>query len=149
MLLGGDWRQILPVKRYGIPAEVIGLSIKKSKLWEKFEVILEIGGGSSNDRNGRVQLPKECITHESLAKVVFRDAIAEGIQTGNWKKLSNRAILAPYNAEVDRANKEEQHNLTADGGARSDEEPNLPNNSRSIIFTSDCGEAAITCKISL
>ncbi|KAI1711928.1 set1/Ash2 histone methyltransferase complex subunit ash-2 [Ditylenchus destructor] len=34
---------------------------------------------------------------------------------------------------------QEQHNLTADGGARSDEEPNLPNNSRSTIFTIDVG----------
>ncbi|KAI1717937.1 hypothetical protein DdX_06346 [Ditylenchus destructor] len=35
----------------------------------------------------------------------------------------------------------EQHNLTADGGARSDEQPNLPNNSRSTIFTSRLGRS--------
>uniref|UniRef100_A0AC34GM24 ATP-dependent DNA helicase n=1 Tax=Panagrolaimus sp. ES5 TaxID=591445 RepID=A0AC34GM24_9BILA len=37
LLLGGDFRQLLPVRKNGTRSECVSLSIKYSNLWESFE----------------------------------------------------------------------------------------------------------------
>ena len=76
MILGGDFRQLLPVKIGGTRSEVVNLSIKYSHLWKYFKhfnltknmrvlpdeiefskYLLRVGDGRENDLENNMQLP--------------------------------------------------------------------------------------------
>ena len=40
MLLGGDWKQLLPVVRGTYGVELLDYTLKKSEFWKKFEVVI-------------------------------------------------------------------------------------------------------------
>ena len=73
----GDFRQLLPVKKYATPTQVIADCCKYSSVWEHVQIfrlkknmrttdlnwsqfILRVGDGTENDDNGSITLPDEC-----------------------------------------------------------------------------------------
>jgi hypothetical protein len=64
------------------------------------EWILNIGNGILNDKNDMVTLPAETLCTNDLADEIFSVPIAKE----DWQAVSNRAILAPFNVEVDSIN---------------------------------------------
>jgi hypothetical protein len=119
MLIGGDFRQTLPIKEDATPEQLVQLSLKGSELWKEFQVfkltlnmragpdqlkfaeeILAIGEGRADDAEGKVKLPEECIVEGDLVKEIFGTRITDK----DIRSLLNRAILAPTNKEVDAVN---------------------------------------------
>lgn len=105
VILGGDFRQILPIKEKGTKSEIINLSIKFSKVWKFFliyslteniralpeekdfiEFLLSVGNGSTNDDNDIIKLPERIIAPR-------------------FDELSQFVILSARNADVDEINK--------------------------------------------
>lgn len=79
VLLGGDFRQLLPIKVRGTRSEVVNLSIRFSSVWKYFinyclkqnmrvlpeeiefaKFLLDMEDGLLNDSNENIQIP-ECI----------------------------------------------------------------------------------------
>ena len=119
MLLGGDFRQCLPIKEKASNDQIFEISLKGSKLWPLFkqfklsknmradkdqiefaETILKIGNGELNDENAEVQIPQQCLFVGDLERKIF------GEKSPNTSKLDllQRAILATTNKEVDAIN---------------------------------------------
>lgn len=95
IILGGDFRQILPVQDKATDAQLMDLSIKRSTLWKYFrhhkltqnmrtdsdqmefaEYLLKIGCGSENDEDEKVSIKDELIC-ENLEERVFKQCIDE------------------------------------------------------------------------
>jgi hypothetical protein len=126
MIIGGDFRQILPVQKKAGRIQLINLSIQKSYLWKNFECfhltenkraiqynndnneqmieqmdfsdfILKMGNGDLEaDDNDFVEIPDKCIAKNDLIDEVF----GEMIENGNLKEMAKRVILAPTNEKV-------------------------------------------------
>uniref|UniRef100_A0A8R1I5I4 ATP-dependent DNA helicase n=1 Tax=Caenorhabditis japonica TaxID=281687 RepID=A0A8R1I5I4_CAEJA len=111
MVLGGDFRQILPVIRRGTKTDLINNCIKNSYLWNQFQkfslldnmriingdanwmkFLLDVGDGVANDYEDRVTLPEGLPVSEDLVGDVFGDLRGD---------MSDAAILAPKNIDVD------------------------------------------------
>ncbi|XP_058810414.1 ATP-dependent DNA helicase pif1-like [Phymastichus coffea] len=92
MVLGGDFRQLLPIKVNGTRNEILNLSIKNSHLWSYFSnfqlqtnmrvlphqiefanYLLHVGNGTLNDQDNNLQLPEHCIlpTNECIVQNIF------------------------------------------------------------------------------
>ena len=114
MLLGGDFRQVLPVVRKGGRAEMVAACIKNSPLWRHFLVfhlrqnmrvsgsandwkkyLLDIGDGKlPSDENNEIHIPQELLSRRSLADEIFAPFF-----NGQSSDLSKMVILTPKNAE--------------------------------------------------
>ncbi|KAL6739704.1 hypothetical protein Aduo_013129 [Ancylostoma duodenale] len=114
MLLGGDFRQVLPVVREGGRGEMIAACIKNSKLWHHFTLyrlktnmrvtghasnwkryILNIGDGKEPaNENGEMAVPQDLLCTGSLVNKIFAPFL-----NGQCSDLSEIAILTPRNAE--------------------------------------------------
>uniref|UniRef100_A0A914YQP7 ATP-dependent DNA helicase n=1 Tax=Panagrolaimus superbus TaxID=310955 RepID=A0A914YQP7_9BILA len=87
LLLGGDFRQLLPVRKNGTRSECVSLSIKYSNLWGLFKTfklyrnmradaneiefakyLLDIGEGKVNDENDNMEFPEEFIVETDLVQ---------------------------------------------------------------------------------
>jgi len=120
IVLSGDFRQILPIRRNATRTEIIDLLIKKSPLWKHFIIhnlvknmranpgelkfandLLDIGNGVAG-KDGYIQVPDKCITEKNLVQEIFGDIF----ETKNFADLPNRAILATLNCTVDQYNEE-------------------------------------------
>ena len=116
MVLGGDFRQVLPVIPRGSMSEQMAASIKSSNVWWRFQVrhltqnmrtsedqvefarwLLRIGDGVLVPD---VELPRECIVHGDLADAVF----GAGMQEGRTSHFHSTVILAPTNTDCDAIN---------------------------------------------
>ena len=134
-LLGGDFRQVLPIVKYGSKSQIIEASIFRSELWSKFEVcelkknmrvlgkenardlarqeefakwLLHVGDGTVEaDSRGRIDL-------ESVGANLCQD-LDELIETtfpdlqqnmNNVEYFKSRAILTPLNKTVTEVNRE-------------------------------------------
>jgi hypothetical protein len=94
-ILGGDFRQTLPIQKHATMAQQEDLCIKSSRLWKYFtkfklsqnmralenekdfaEWVLKIGNGMLNDENDDVPIPPECICEGDLSDEVFSVPIA-------------------------------------------------------------------------
>ena len=83
-ILGGDFRQLLPLIPRGIRSEIINLSIKSSILWNTFykfklthnmraineditffKFVLDVKNGDLNDDKDNIIIPQRCLTTES------------------------------------------------------------------------------------
>ena len=124
-LLGGDFRQILPVVVRASKPQMINATLKKSPLWKDVEqlqltqnmrnptesnFLLSIGNGtagvSTNLPDERlVTFPRECCientTVDCLIDTVFTD-FENNYQ--NTEYIKDRVILAPTNTTVDEIN---------------------------------------------
>lgn len=151
ILLGGDFRQVLPVIKHGGQADIIESSLKRSFLWsfvktlhltinmrvqkrashindtfEKF--VLDVGNGANQIvENGMsvIKLPEEiCLNsnEDGLQKLIH--SVYPNLQMFNKqdKTYFGRAILTTTNENVDKINK-----------LVMDELPALPENTRTYL----------------
>lgn len=121
IILSGDFRQILPIRRNATRSEVVSALIKNSSLWPNFKIfkltknmradpseqqfaadVLMIGDGTANDENDFVSVPDSCICTTNLVDEIFSDIFINH----NYNELSHRAILSSFNVDVDRYNTE-------------------------------------------
>ena len=116
MLLGGDFRQILPVVERGTRGQIVDACLKHSPLWRYFrnlklrqnmrvsdedalfrDWLLEIGDGKLGPI---VDVPEDMTARENLAETVSADAWVENTDVD----LADMAILTPKNAEALKVN---------------------------------------------
>lgn len=122
MVLGGDFRQCLPVQQRANRSELVDLSIKKSNLWHHFhffsltenmrvdpeqrdfaEYLLKIGNGELPvNTMDEVELPEDILSNGNLIDEVFGDCLANN----RYEDMKDRAILAPLNKDVNKINDE-------------------------------------------
>src|SRR6266581_4016166 len=117
ILLGGDFRQCLPVVRHGTKVSIIQSSLKYFSNWKNFEQLslvknirstdekfskwlLTIGEGSKNNDENLISIHQSFLTEEPLIDAIF------GNQTNNIKSLAKRAILCPTNKATFEINDE-------------------------------------------
>ncbi|XP_058796825.1 uncharacterized protein LOC131667435 [Phymastichus coffea] len=122
MVLGGDFRQLLPIKLNGTRTETLNLSIKYSLLWQHFhkynlttnirvlpheidfaKFLLLVGDGTLNDQNDNLVLPDHCLLKKSddIVLSVFQRLIIEK----KFDAMSKCAILSARNIDVDELNR--------------------------------------------
>ena len=124
MILGGDFRQLLPVEKDSTESEIIDLCIKKSSLWKHFEIfnlqtnmrvlqsereflefLLRVGKGELTDNQNNINLshfPSQFIAPENSN--IVQDIYADAIVNKNYDDFVNLAILSPRNEDVNEIN---------------------------------------------
>ncbi|XP_044578962.1 uncharacterized protein LOC123261434 [Cotesia glomerata] len=123
MILGGDFRQLLPVQPRATRSETVNLSIKFSLLWRGFHqfsltqnmralpeeiefvnFLLKIGNGTVNNLNDEVSLPDSCFTsnNNDIVENVYGRIIREKC----YDQLTSAVILSARNIDVDEINKQ-------------------------------------------
>ena len=123
IILGGDFRQLLPIKIRGTRCETLNLCIKYSELWKYFQkftlitnmrvmpnevnfakFLLEVGNGTLNDTHDNINLPEHCILdgNNNIAYHLFGKLIEEK----RFEHMSKCAILSARNIDVDQINKQ-------------------------------------------
>ncbi len=121
ILLGGDFRQTLPIKEKATPEQIMQIIVKASALWKHFKIfkltqnmranedqkefakeILEIGEGKRNDAEDNVVIPDKYLFEGNLIEEIFGNQI----DNQNIKQMANRAILVPTNKEADEINEQ-------------------------------------------
>lgn len=124
VILGGDFRQLLPVLKYGTRSEIVNLSIKNSLLWRHFDIfrlttnmriksdelsfakfVLDVGNGILNDGSD-LALPENCIkncveTDSNIVEKIFGHLIKDE----KYDELKSSAILSARNTDVDEINR--------------------------------------------
>jgi hypothetical protein len=128
-VFGGDFKQILPVIIKGGRAQIVGASIRRSRLWGHFDILhleknmrldtaieaeanfakwqLEVGEGKHTDDQTIISLPDHFKCRENTVPSLI-EAIYPGIGTRNQtpEYFAERTILSSLNSEVDSMNKE-------------------------------------------
>uniref|UniRef100_A0A914DXX8 ATP-dependent DNA helicase n=1 Tax=Acrobeloides nanus TaxID=290746 RepID=A0A914DXX8_9BILA len=125
VILGGDFRQCLPIKRYANRSELVNLSIRESRLWNKnyFEVfklrqnkrtlpeeqdfaefLLKLGNGELEtvEDPDYIKVPELCLETEDLINAVF----GEAIEKNDYAELFKRVILTTTNERALEVNNE-------------------------------------------
>ena len=124
MVLGGDFRQLLPVEQNCTESEIIDLCIKNCELWEHFEIfnlktnmralesekqfaefLLNVGDAKLNDNQNNIDLkhfPTECIASRDYD--IVEEIYGDVIRRKNYKEFVDLAILSPRNEEVNELN---------------------------------------------
>ena len=87
LIFCGDFRQLLPVKKFASPTQIVAECCKYSKVWEDVNIfrltknmrttdlkwskfILTVGNGEANDSEGNITLPEECTIVNSLQDLI-------------------------------------------------------------------------------
>ncbi|VDO32171.1 unnamed protein product [Heligmosomoides polygyrus] len=119
MLLGGDFRQVLPVVEKGSRRDFVEVCPKMSVLWPLFKIhkltasmrlndndychrewLLKIGNGKvPSDENGDIKVPDDSICEGDIAEAIFGETLNGG--NGDFSEL---AILTPRNVDDLRIN---------------------------------------------
>ena len=116
VILGGGFRQLLPILPRSIRSEVINLSIKSSILWNifhKFQLtynmrvidedisfskfVLDVGNGDLNDSNDNIDIPERRITTDSN---FINSMYGHLIRNHRYDEMSSSIILAAQNIEM-------------------------------------------------
>jgi hypothetical protein len=120
MVLGGDFRQVLPVVEKGTRGQIVDACLKRSNLWPEFtqfqlnanmrvgeddasfkEWLLAVGNGIvTTDENGYMPIPNDLLCEAELANTVFQGAWRDDTAMD----LAELAILTPRNADALRLN---------------------------------------------
>jgi hypothetical protein len=117
MLLGGDFRQTLPVIPRGHRAAIVGATIKCSKSWKHFislkltsnmranadelsfaNWLIQLGDGKLQSELGEdiIEIPQACVVEGSIVDAVF----GEKILPEDMHMMHTKAILCPKNEEA-------------------------------------------------
>ena len=100
MVLGGDFRQVLPIVRFANRSQLVAASLKSSELWSYFKIIrlnknmriepgeeefsewlIKLGNGElRTNENDEIELPTACISGGNLADEVFGKHISFSIR---------------------------------------------------------------------
>ncbi|KAK6023902.1 hypothetical protein OSTOST_10298 [Ostertagia ostertagi] len=119
MIIGGDFRQVLPVVEHGQREDFVDACVHKSALWSLFAIhhltvnmrardagddwherLLGIGNGDCNDVNDCVLMPEEMMCSSDIVTEIF----GATLDPERTSELCERAILAPKNVHVQRLN---------------------------------------------
>lgn len=119
MLLGGDFRQLLPVTPNATRCELVNSSIKFSFLWKYFTIfslsenmralpgeiefakyLLSLGNGELNDTDNNILPPEQCIATDDIVEAIFKKIIDER----RFGDLAKTAVLSARNIDVDEIN---------------------------------------------
>lgn len=123
-VVGGDFRQTLPVVVRGSRTDIIECCIKTSRLWSNFtqltlstnmrsegqhehnEWLLKVGGGCLPQVPGifeenTLQIPEQMVVQGDIIASIFHN-----VQNMSVEELSKRVILAPTNAQTLQMNRE-------------------------------------------
>jgi hypothetical protein len=126
-LIGGDFRQTLPIVKHGSRVKTVQTSIKRSKVWRHFSKLklhqnmrtgpdeieynkwlLDLGDGVlANEHNlgdDIIEIPSECIEVGDLVTSIF--GIEISLEESNIRSLAKKAILSPKNEHVLEINNE-------------------------------------------
>ena len=122
VVLGGDFRQLLPVKVRATRSELVSLSIKFSPSWKHFlkfsltenmrtlraepefaKFLLALGDGILNDENDYLFIPENCIANPNSD--IVENTYGQLIREKQFAKLSTSAILSARNIDVEEINK--------------------------------------------
>lgn len=111
VLLGGDFRQVLPVVPRATRQDQVAASIRRSHVWPLFaqrrltrnmrtgEGEAEFAGWLLDVGDGRlgpeVEIPEECRVYGNLVEAVFGDTI----RNDDVEALRSRVVLTPTNAD--------------------------------------------------
>jgi ATP-dependent DNA helicase PIF1 len=123
LLLGGDFRQTLPVVPHGSRSAIVEASLKFNAHWQKFKILhlnsnvrsvdadfsdwlIKLGNGDLTNDHGLsediIKIPDSMICKESLIKEIFGDKLS----VDDIGKFSKMAIICPKNSDVDQINDE-------------------------------------------
>ncbi|KAL7294873.1 hypothetical protein TKK_0011797 [Trichogramma kaykai] len=125
VILGGDFRQLLPVNVNGTRTETINLCINRTSFWSKFtkfsltenmralpeekhfaKFLLDVGDGKMNDSGDNFDLdnfPREIVSTDfNLVNDIYGDIIKKK----DYKKAIDCAILSARNDDVNDINNE-------------------------------------------
>ncbi|KAK6013623.1 hypothetical protein OSTOST_21058 [Ostertagia ostertagi] len=119
MVIGGDFRQVLPVVEHGQREDLVAACVHKSVLWSLFSIhrlevnmrareaggdwherLLKIGNGECNDADGCIQVPEDMMCHSDIVAEIF----GVTLDPNSTSELCESAILAPKNIHVQRLN---------------------------------------------
>ena len=147
LVLGGDFRQILPVVKHGSRPQTVDACIKRSSLWRHFTThrlsenmrarnamaagpameefstwLLNVGDGQSNGAEDDLSLPEDLVITSTVDQVIETTFGEMSTRYNETQWITERAILAPLNADVDTLNEavfnkypgEAVHHLSAD-----------------------------------
>lgn len=122
IILGGDFRQLLPIKIRATRSEMVNLSMKFSTLWKSFfkftltqnmrtlteeaelaKFVLDIGDGRLNDENNNVMIPEICIAPANSDFV--EDIYGSLVREKQYEQIAKSAILSARNVDVEEINK--------------------------------------------
>ncbi|XP_011859152.1 PREDICTED: uncharacterized protein LOC105556668 [Vollenhovia emeryi] len=122
IVLGGDFRQLLPIKIHGTRCEIVNLSIKFSPNWRHFinfsltenmrvfreetefaKFLLDMGNGMLNDSNDNIELPDCCIA--PINADIVEDIYGDLMRNKEFNKIAKCVILSARNADVNEINK--------------------------------------------
>jgi hypothetical protein len=128
MVLGGDFRQVLPVIRFANKSQLIAASLKSSELWSHFQMIhlhqnmrtgpgevefsqwlIKLGNGELPfDNHDRIELPSSCLSNDDLVNEIF----SKEVSLEDTPSLCNRVILSPKNEDSLSMNEDVLQRLT-------------------------------------
>ncbi|XP_053164882.1 uncharacterized protein LOC128350484 [Hemicordylus capensis] len=127
-LLGGDFRQTLPVVPHGTQTHIVEACIKNNTLWHTFKILrlhnnirskdpefskwlIKVGNGDTPQIEGLqeniIEIPSSIICKTDIVREIF----GEKIQVQNIPNLAKRSILCPKNSDVDSLNDQVLHIL--------------------------------------
>lgn len=120
-VIGGDFRQVLPVVEHGQRQDIVDACVQKSALWTLFQVyrletnmrveddernwhqrLLEIGSGRRNDADSRIDIDPIMLYDGDIEAEIF----GQDLNQNTALQFNECATLAPKNAHVERINDE-------------------------------------------
>ncbi|KAH7713457.1 hypothetical protein AAVH_19195 [Aphelenchoides avenae] len=136
MIIGGDFRQCIPIKQRALPSELFDLCVKRSELWARFkkftlkrnvraladpdyaQYAVDIGDGVGiRQTEGDVPLMAEIVSTGDLVHEVYgelKTRYGRMLESQRMDFLAERAILCPLNSEVNHYNEVVLNGLPGD-----------------------------------
>ena len=125
LVLGGDFRQVLPVVRHGNKCAILAACLKCNSLWSLFKILklsmnmraqrdqkefsewlLSLGEGRlpilKEISDNAIALPQQCVLDDNIIDNVYGKIIAPE----HLESIQNKAILCPKNEEALQLNEE-------------------------------------------
>ena len=121
LIMGGDFRQILPVIRHGTRGDMVSQCLKSFPLWNQFRVLslsqnmranadqvafanwlLDVGNGVDVDSDHNISISNQCIVRSNLVTEIFGATVSQT----EMHQLPSKVILCSTNDKVHELNKQ-------------------------------------------